>query len=367
MEKSAKIFIAGHKGMVGSAIWKNLKKNGFTNFFLRSSQELDLSNQKAVESFFKKEKPEYVFLAAAKVGGIKANNKFRAEFIYNNLQIQNNIIHQSYLSGVKKLLFLGSSCIYPRDSQQPMKEEYLLTGELEKTNEPYAIAKISGIKMCESYNMQYGTNFVSIMPTNLYGPNDNFDLETSHVLPALIRKIHLGKLLEETELERIKNIVYADHFKNETNNNEPEKIEKILERFGITASKNFKTEKSSFQPVSISLWGTGEPLREFLHVDDLAEACSFVMNDIDSNYLIENKITHINIGSNDEIKIKELAQLIKNIIGFKGQLKFDNSKLDGTPRKLLDSSRLIKCGWEKSIQLNEGIISTYDWYRRRSL
>lgn len=301
MNKESKIFIAGHRGMVGSAIERKLRKEGFSNFCLRTSSELDLRNQKAVEEFFLHEKPEYVFLAAAKVGGIMANNTFRAEFLYDNLAINTNVIHASYRFWVKKLLFLGSSCIYPKLAPQPLKEEYLLTGSLEPTNEPYAIAKIAGIKMCEAYRDQYGCNFISAMPTNLYGPNDNYDLNTSHVLPAIIRKIHTAK-----------------------ENNSPEVV----------------------------MWGTGSPLREFLHVDDLSDACYFLMK----NY---NWKEFVNVGSGEEISIYNLTNLIADIIWFKGKIVKDQSKPDWTPRKLMDNSLINKLGWSPSIRLTEGIKNTY--------
>jgi GDP-L-fucose synthase len=302
MQKESKIYIAGHRGMVGSAIHRRLKAEGFTNFVFRTSSELDLRNQQAVADFFAKEKPEYVFLAAAKVGGIVANNTYRADFIYENMMIQSNVIHQSYLNKVKKLLFLGSSCIYPKLAPQPLKEDYLLTGILEPTNEPYAIAKIAGIKMCDSYRAQYGCNFISVMPTNLYGPNDNYDLNNSHVLPALIRKFHTAK-------------------------NEGR--------------------------ASVEIWGTGSPLREFLHADDLADACYFLMQ----NY---NEEGLVNIGVGHDISIKDLAMLVKKIVGFEGELKFDTSKPDGTPRKLMDVSKLHSFGWKHRIELEDGIRSVYD-------
>jgi len=301
MERNAKIYIAGHRGMVGSAILKKLKNEGFSNFILKTSKELDLRNQSAVASFFEKEKPDYVFIAAAKVGGIHANNTYRAEFIYNNLTIQHNIIHHSWLSGVNKLMFLGSSCIYPKLAPQPLKEEYLLTSSLEPTNEPYAIAKIAGIKMCQAYRSQYGCKFISIMPTNLYGPNDNYDLQNSHVLPALLRKFHEAKVGNIPKVE---------------------------------------------------IWGTGTPKREFLHVDDLSDACFFLMENYDEDEII-------NVGTGEDISIKDLAEIIKQITGYKGRLEFDPSKPDGTPRKLLDVSKLTKLGWKHSISLKDGISSTY--------
>jgi GDP-L-fucose synthase len=302
VEKNAKIYIAGHRGMVGSAIHRALLKEGYSNFVLKTSKELDLRNQGAVANFFNQEKPEYVFLAAAKVGGIHANNTYRAEFLYDNLQIQNNIIHQSYLNGVKKLMFLGSSCIYPKMAPQPLKEEYLLTGLLEQTNEPYAIAKISGIKMCEAYRDQYGCDFISVMPTNLYGPNDNYDLNNSHVLPALLRKFHEAKV-----------------------NKSPQ----------------------------VLVWGTGSPLREFLHADDLAQACLFLINNYSDKQFV-------NIGSGKEITIKDLALLIKKIVGFEGELIFDDTKPDGTPRKLMSVEKLHALGWKHKIELEDGIKEVYE-------
>jgi len=304
MRENSRIYVAGHRGLVGSAIVRKLREDGFDNLLLRTHGELDLTRQEEVEKFFEGENPEYVFLAAAKVGGILANNTFPAEFIYTNLCIQNNIIRASYLSGVKKLVFLGSSCIYPKLCPQPIKEEYLLSGPLEPTNEAYAIAKIAGIKMCEFYNRQYGTNFIGVMPTNLYGPNDNFDLETSHVLPAMIRKCHEAKVSNKRE---------------------------------------------------VVIWGTGSPRREFLHVDDLADACLYLMVNYDGREIV-------NIGVGEDLTIRELAEMIAGVIGFKGKLRFDTSKPDGTPQKLLDVSRLNNLGWQAKISLEEGIRRTYDWY-----
>lgn len=301
MKHHEKIYIAGHGGMVGSAIRRNLEAGGYANLVCRNSAELDLRNQSAVELFFESERPDYVFMAAAKVGGIQANNIYRADFIYQNLMMQCNVIHQAYRSGVKKLLFLGSSCIYPANAPQPLREEYLLSGLLEKTNEPYAIAKIAGIKMCQSYNAQYGTNFISVMPTNLYGPNDNYDLETSHVLPALLRKFHEAKVNRDS---------------------------------------------------SVDIWGTGEPRREFLHADDLADACVFLMNKY-------NKTDLVNIGVGVDLKIKDLAAMVGDIVGYSGEIKFNPGKPDGTMRKLLDVSRLHSLGWKNTISLDEGLRLTY--------
>jgi GDP-L-fucose synthase len=303
MEKNSKIYVAGHTGMVGSAILRKLQKEGYQNIIVRTSAELDLRHQPSVIEFFEREKPEYVFLAAAKVGGIMANKLSPATFIYDNLMIQNNVIHAAYLHGVKKLLFLGSSCIYPKMAPQPLKEEYLLTGLLEPTNESYAIAKIAGIKMCEAYRTQYGCNFISVMPTNLYGPNDNYDINNSHVLPALLRKIHEAKINGYS---------------------------------------------------SIEIWGTGNPRREFLHVDDLADACHFLMVGYDDKEII-------NIGTGEDISIRELATLISEIIGYNGAFRFDTSKPDGTPRKLMDVTKIHKLGWQHSISLRQGITMTYQY------
>jgi len=330
MKKNSKIYIAGHRGLVGSAIVKNLESKGYTNLVYRTHKELDLLDSDAVAKFFEVEKPEYVILAAAKVGGIVANNTYRADFIYENLQIQNNVIHQSYLHDVEKLLFLGSTCIYPKEAPQPMKEDSLLTSPLEYTNEPYAIAKIAGIKMCESYNIQYGTNFISVMPTNLYGPNDNFDLETSHVLPALLRKMHEAKL-----------------------NNTP----------------------------TVEIWGSGEPRREFLYSEDMADACVFLLENrdfrdtyeikrdenttcsIETVRNIEIRNTHINIGTGVDISIKELAETIKKIVGYEGELYFNDTKPDGTMVKLTDPSKLHALGWKHKVELEDGIEKMYEWYK----
>lgn len=360
MNKDSKIYIAGHTGLVGSSILRNLESKGFSNFVFSPFPEYDLRNQQEVESFFKKEKPEYVFLAAAKVGGIIANNTYRAEFIYDNLQIQNNIIHFSYKYGVKKLLFLGSSCIYPKNCPQPMKEEYLLTDTLEYTNEPYAIAKIAGIKMCESYNMQYGTNFISVMPTNLYGPNDNYDLEKSHVLPAIIRKMHLGKALKKNNWDLIKNDLNKRPIENITGESNTNDIISILEKYGI---------KKADDHTSITLWGSGKPRREFLYSDDLADACVFLMENTDFNDVIEKnseiRNTHINIGVGKDISIEELAILVKQIIGFEGELIWDKTKPDGTIQKLLNVNKLNALGWKEKIMLKEGIQTIYTNYNNR--
>jgi GDP-L-fucose synthase len=358
MNKESKIYIAGHTGLVGSSILRNLQSKGYTNFVFTSSDKYDLRNQQQVEDFFKKEKPDYVFLAAAKVGGIVANNTYRAEFIYDNLQIQNNIIHFSYQYGVKKLLFLGSSCIYPKNCPQPMKEEYLLTDTLEYTNEPYAIAKIAGIKLCESYNLQYGTNFISVMPTNLYGPNDNYDLEKSHVLPAIIRKMHLGKCLMNNDWDAIRKDLNQRPIEG-VDGNAPEKtILEKLSKYGLQVSN------SPSPQVSIELWGTGSPRREFLYSDDLADACVYLMENINFANIIENKTeirnTHINIGTGDDLNIKELAEIVKSVVRFDGKIEWDNTKPDGTKQKLLNVDKINRLGWKPSIAFEDGIKRVYE-------
>lgn len=359
MQTNSKIYVAGHKGLVGSAILENLRKKGYSNFVLRTFEELDLTRQESVEAFFAKEKPEYVFLAAAKVGGIMANNIYRGQFIFENLQIQNNIIHNAYVYGAKKLLFLGSSCIYPKDAPQPMFEDHLLTGELEYTNEPYAIAKIAGIKVCESYNLQYGTNFVSVMPTNLYGPNDNFHLKNSHVLPGMMRKMYLAHCLENKDMAAIRKDFARFPEATLPPESTDESILNFLSGQGINADKD--------GIVCLSLWGTGTPLREFLHVSDMADACVFVMENIDFEDLkpknsAEIRNTHINIGSGKEVSIRQLAELVQNVTGFTGKLLFDSTKPDGTMRKLMDVSKLEKLGWKSKISLNEGVKAVFDTY-----
>jgi len=358
--KSSKIFIAGHRGLVGSAITKNLIDKGYENLILRTHEELDLTDTATVSNFFKTEQPEYVFLAAAKVGGIIANNKYRADFIYENLMIQNNVIHQSYLSRVKKLVFLGSTCIYPKESSQPISEDTLLTGPLEYTNEPYAIAKIAGIKMCESYNIQYGTNFLSVMPTNLYGPNDNFDLEKSHVLPALIRKIHLGKCLELNDWESIRKDLNTRPIDKINGNSTKEDILYILSKYGIKEDIN--------NNVNVEIWGTGKPLREFLWSQDMADACVFIMETVNfldvTNVITDKEIrnTHINIGTGKDISIQDLANLTKKIISFKGGFIYNHNKPDGTYRKLTDVSKINSLGWKHTIEIEQGISKIYEWY-----
>ncbi|WP_430908620.1 GDP-L-fucose synthase family protein [Maribacter sp. 2-571] len=362
MQKDSKIYIAGHRGLVGSAIVKNLTARGYTNLVTRRHAELDLTDALAVADFFDRERPEYVILAAAKVGGIVANNTYRAEFIYENLMIQNNVVHQSYLHQVKKLLFLGSTCIYPKACPQPMKETYLLTDPLEYTNEPYAIAKIAGIKLCESYNLQYGTNYISVMPTNLYGPNDNFDLEKSHVLPALIRKIHLGKALENEDWDSVRadlNRLPIEGVNGEASTSD---IKGILEKYGLQPNLE--------DGVSVEIWGSGKPMREFLWSEDMADACVFLMQERDfkdtySKDTTEVRNTHINIGTGTDVSIADLANLISEIIGFKGTFVFNTDKPDGTMKKLTDVSKLHDLGWKHNISLKEGIQKQYDWYLKQ--
>lgn len=362
MKLSSRIYVAGHKGLVGSAILANLHKKGYTNTITKSHSELDLKDPIAVKEFFETEKPEYVFLAAAKVGGIMANNIYRAQFIYENLQIQNNVIHQSYLNGVEKLLFLGSSCVYPKAAKQPIKEEYLLTDILEYTNEPYAVAKIAGMKICEAYNLQYGTNFISVMPTNLYGPNDNFHLENSHVLPALMRKFHLSKLLEEKNFQAIREDLELNTSSSK-DFQEDNDIILYLEKQGIEITEGNPTN------VTLKIWGSGTPLREFLWSEDMADACVFIMENLDFKELIkgfegkEIRNTHINIGWGKDISIKDLAFMIKEIVGFRGNVLFDKSKPDGTMRKLLDVSKLAGFGWTPKIELEDGITKMYSIYK----
>ena len=357
MEKNSKIYIAGHRGMVGSAILRNLQNLGYTNFVLKTSKELDLTNQAAVDTFFSTEKPDYVFDAAAKVGGIVANNTYRAQFIYENLMIQNNIIHSAYKHGVKKLLFLGSSCIYPKNAPQPLKEEYLLDGKLEDTNEPYAIAKIAGIKMCESYFRQYGCDFISVMPTNLYGPNDNYDLEKSHVLPALFRKFHLGKALDEENWVEIKRDLNKRPIEGISGINSNKEIESILSKYGISRQNSITT---------ITLWGTGEVYREFLHVDDMADACVYTMLNIEAKRLYSDlKQSHINIGSGADLTIKDLANTVQKVVSYTGQIIWDSNKPDGTFKKQQDVSLMNSLGWHYKINLANGIHLVYENYTRK--
>ena len=405
MNKDSKIYVAGHHGLVGSAIWKNLLSKGYTNLIGRKHDELNLQDSIAVNAFFEKEKPEYVILAAAKVGGIMANSTYRGQFIYENLMIQNNVIHASYLNNVKKLLFLGSTCIYPRDAPQPMTEDCLLTGPLEYTNEPYAIAKIAGIKLCESYNLQYGTNYISVMPTNLYGPNDNFNLQNSHVLPAMLRKMYLGKCLEAGNMDAIREDLnkrpiegvrgererLSDRATKRQGEDENRRIGEsengiieILAKYGITLSPSpllpltpspHHPITPSPQKVSVEIWGSGAPMREFLWSEEMADACVFLMENIDfkdvnpcnpseSVQSVSNEIrnTHINIGTGKEISIHDLAYLIRDKVGFNGELVFNDSKPDGTMRKLTDPSKLHQLGWHHQIEIGEGIEKLLQWY-----
>ena len=354
MDKNAKIFVAGHRGLVGSAIWKNLQDKGYTNLVGKTHKELDLLDAVAVRKFFDEEQPEYVFLAAAFVGGIMANSIYRADFIYKNLQIQQNLIGESFRHNVKKLLFLGSTCIYPRDAEQPMKEEVLLTSPLEYTNEPYAIAKIAGLKMCESFNLQYGTNYIAVMPTNLYGPNDNFDLERSHVLPAMIRKIHLAHCLKQGDWNAVRKDLNQRPVEGTDGNSSQEDILDILAKYGISNT-------------GVKLWGTGTPLREFLWSEEMADASVFVMEHVDFKDTYKQgdkdiRNCHINIGTGKEISIRELAELIVATVGYQGQLTFDSTKPDGTMRKLTDPSKLHSLGWHHQVEIEEGVQRMYGWY-----
>lgn len=386
VDQNAKIYIAGHHGLVGSAIWNNLFQKGYTNLIGRSHQELDLTNQVAVKQFFDNEKPEYVVLAAAHVGGIMANSLYRADFIMQNMKIQCNIISEAFDHNVKKLLFLGSTCIYPKNAPQPMKEEALLTSELEYTNEEYALAKIAGLKMCESYNLQYGTNYIAVMPTNLYGPNDNFHLENSHVMPAMMRKIYLSKLLNDDNWEAIRTDMNKRPVENINGSTTKDEIKNILAKYGIVTNQ-------------VTLWGTGKPLREFLWSEEMADASVYILLNVDFKDIIGKDIyssvqtgvttisrimnrnsntgrggalpslgeirnCHINVGTGEEITIKELAQLIVKTVGFEGKLNFDSSKPDGTPRKLIDVSKLHRLGWHHKIIIEEGVQKLYNWYRK---
>lgn len=353
MNKDAKIYIAGHKGLVGSAIWRSLKDQGYTNIIGRTHAELDLTNQAAVEEFFVTEKPEYVFLAAAKVGGINANNTYRAEFIDQNLSIQSNIFESSYRNKVTKLLFLGSVCIYPKEAELPIVEESLLTGPLEYTNEPYALAKIAGIRMAESYSLQYGTNYVSVMPSNLYGTNDNFDLEKSHVIPGMIRKMVLSKLVEDGDFEQAaKNLGLDDASENV--------VLDELAKHGI---------RKDDDNVTIALWGSGKPYREFMHADDMGDACVFVMNNVNFEDVARGKTevrnTHINLGTGVDITMKDLAHMIKGIVGFKGTIEFDTSKPDGTYRRYMSVKKIHNLGWKHKIDLKDGLKQAIDFYQEQ--
>lgn len=354
MNKTDKIYVAGHRGLVGSAIWKNLQEKGYINLVGRTSKELDLKNAEATSAFFSEEKPDYVILSAARVGGIVANNIYRADFIHENLAIQQNVIDNCYRHNVKKLLFLGSTCIYPKDAPQPIKEDSLLTGPLEITNEPYAIAKIAGIKSTESFNLQYGTNYISAMPTNLYGPNDNFNLEKSHVLPALIRKFLLANWLHQENWDSIKNDLDKRPIEGISGSSAQQEVVAILAKYGVTAQ-------------SVEIWGTGQPLREFLWSEDMADACVFLMEHINFSDLRKDKSEkrnfHINIGTGSEISIKGLADLIKEKIGYPGAIVFNSDKPDGTMRKLTDVSRLHQLGWKHTMSIDNGISRIIDWYK----
>ncbi len=374
MDKKTKFYVAGHTGMVGSAITRRLRQKGYTNIIGRTMEELDLTNQQDVSAFFETEKPEVVVLAAAKVGGIKANNIYRAQFIYENLMIEANIIHHAYLLGVKKLLFLGSSCIYPKNAPQPLKEEYLLTGELEQTNEPYAIAKIAGIKLCESYHRQYGCNFISVMPTNLYGPNDNYNLETSHVLPAIIRKMHLAHCLERADWQAIRSDLAKRPIEGINGNASEQEIISILNKYGIHLDP-FITRHASpvtsnvahpSSHVTLTLWGTGQVYREFLHVDDMAAACLKIIEEINTEDLVTHNTSPVtaflNIGTGEDQTIAEIAAMVKSVVGFTGEILWDHTNPDGTLKKLLEVSRLFSLGWKPSYSLPEGIASVYSEY-----
>jgi len=369
LPRDARIYIAGHLGLVGGGIWRALERHGYTNLLGKSIDELDLINQQAVDGFFAAEKPEYVVLVAAKVGGIVANNTYRAQFIYENLMIEANVIHSAYKHGVKKLLFLGSSCIYPKLAPQPMKEEHLLTGPLESTNEPYAIAKIAGIRLCDAYNRQYGTDFISAMPTNMYGPGDNYHPENSHVLPAFIRRMHLAHALERGEFEELAR-VYAREQRTEDGNQMTEgELLVWLGQSGVHLSSALSPQ-SSGQGVRLTCWGSGAPLREFLYSDDLAEACVFLLENAtyedmafeDGSGTVQS---HINVGSGNEVSIKELAETVKEVVGFEGEIEWDTSKPDGTPRKLMDSTRLRDLGWAPQVELREGIAHAYADFQSR--
>lgn len=353
MNKSSKIYVAGHLGLVGSAIWKNLESKGYTNLIGRTLQELDLMDAANVAAFFEAEKPEYVILAAAHVGGIIANNTYRADFIYKNLQIQNNVIGESFRHQVKKLVFLGSTCIYPREAPQPMKEDALLTGQLEYTNEPYAIAKIAGLKMCESFNIQYGTNFIAVMPTNLYGPNDNFDLERSHVLPAMIRKTYLAKNLQQENWKAVREDLNKRPVEGLDGKASDKEITTMLAKYGITKGQ-------------LELWGTGAPMREFLWSEEMADATVFIMENVNFEDLIKDKNEirncHINIGTGKEISIKDLSELVSKTVGYQGKIRFDSTKPDGTMRKLIDVSKLNALGWKHQIEIEEGVKRLFEWY-----
>ncbi len=370
MKTDSRIYVAGHTGLVGSALTATLKGKGYNNLILRTMEELDLIDQKAVDEFFSVQKPEYVLIAAAKVGGIVANNTLRADFIYVNLMIQSNMIYSAWKHGVKKLLFLGSTCIYPKNAPQPMKEDYLLTSKLEFTNEPYAIAKIAGLKMCESFNIQYNTNFIAVMPTNLYGHGDNYNLEASHVLPALLRKFHLGKCLENNDIEAIRKDLNRYPVEKTDSSSDQESIVKILDKYGIKLTGKGQSGKNK---VSVTIWGTGTPLREFMNSRDMAEACIFIMENTDVKDIVNIHKTgksdpeyhpphFLNIGTGEEISIRDLAYKVKSLTGFSGDVVFDSSKPDGTMRKATDTTALKGLGYRHKISLDEGLVQTYGQY-----
>jgi GDP-L-fucose synthase len=381
MERNSKIYVAGHLGLVGSGIWRGLERHGYTHLLGRSIDEMDLMNQQAVDDFFAAEKPEVVVLVAAKVGGIQANSTYRGQFIYENLMIELNVIHSAYKHGVKKLLFLGSSCIYPKLAPQPIREEAMLTGPLEPTNEPYAIAKIAGIRLCDAYNRQYGTDFISAMPTNMYGPGDNYHPENSHVLPAMIRKMHLAHALERGDFEELARVCAQEQRSEIRDQRSDEDILEWVGKSGISQSSSGTPEPdakaadlcpptSGTRSVRLALWGSGTPLREFLYSDDLAEACVFLIENVDykdTAFTDESGTvqSHINVGSGQEVTIKELAETVKEVIGFHGEIAWDTSKPDGTPRKLMDSSRLRALGWSPKVSLKEGIRCAYQDFLSR--
>ena len=360
MNLNDKIYIAGHRGLVGSAIVRQLESRGFTNLLMRTHKELDLTSQQQVKTFFQQEKPDYVILAAAKVGGIHANNTYPADFIYQNIMIEANVINSAYENKVKRLLFLGSTCIYPKSVKQPMREDALLTGVLEPTNEPYALAKIAGIKLCESYNRQYGTDFRSVMPTNLYGEGDDFNLENSHVIPAVMRKIHLAKCLEQNDWQAVRDDITKNPIKDITEKFSNGQITEILAQQGIKLTN----DDSQPNKVEVELWGTGNAMREFLHVDDMAQASLFVLELDEKTYQANTKsiLSHINVGTGKDVTIREMAETMKEVIGFKGELTFDTIKPDGAPRKLINVSRLSNMGWNYSVNLKDGLGQTYKWY-----
>ena len=360
MNINDKIYIAGHRGLVGSAIVRQLESRGFTNLLMRTHKELDLTNQAQVQSFFQEENPDYVILAAAKVGGIHANNTYPADFIYQNMMIEANVINSAYENKVKRLLFLGSTCIYPKAVEQPMREDALLTDVLEPTNEPYALAKIAGIKLCESYNRQHGTDFRSVMPTNLYGKGDNFNLENSHVIPAVMRKLHLAKCLENNDWQAIRDDINKNPIKGITESTSKEKILNILVQQGI---KQLNIQNSKLN-IHVEIWGSGNPRREFLHVSDMADASLFVLELDEKIYQTNTKsmLSHINVGTGVDVTIREMAETMKEVVGFKGALIFDSSKPDGAPRKLIDVTRLENMGWKYSTDLKDGLTKTYNWY-----